>query len=384
MSKTLFEIKEEHLETGMRGFPVGYCPTSFVDPEMGLEYRGIPIPDLKEKSPEEVIYLLIHGKLPTKEELFPFHKTLASQATCKKEVIESIGRFPRQCHPMALLSMALLTLGTFEQTKDYRQDALAAIAKIPHLAAAVINTHAGWGATKDPDPNLSLMENFANMVNVPNGDKELLTKVFSLFHILHMDHGGGNLSAFVGKAVASGLATMYGSLSSAMCALAGPRHGKANQDSLSFIEEIYQAIGDKGTEADVEAFIRQCVAEKRIVYGFGHAVLRVEDPRASIMYEFVKTHFPDFPLVKVAQMLRSAGPKVLSENPKIQDPYPNIDAVSGSMLSAAGFGYPNYFTILFGMARVVGIAIQIVYERCIAREGKGTPIIRPKYIFKNK
>ena len=84
----------------------------------------------------------------------------------------------------------------------------------------------------------------------------------------------------------------------------------------------------------------------------------------------------------MALKLREAAPTILKRNPKIANPYPNIDAISGAVLSAAGFAFPLYFTVLFGMARLVGISIQIVYEKCIAREGKGTPIVRPKYIYR--
>ena len=177
---------------------------------------------------------------------------------------------------------------------------------------------------------------------------------------------------------------MFGSIASAMCALAGPRHGKANQDCLEFVLEVLQEVGESATAADVEALIRSRLANNKLVFGFGHAVLRVEDPRATVQYEFVKKHYSDHPLVKIALLLRTEGAKVLSENPKIADPHPNVDAVSGTMLTAAGFGYPEYYTILFGLARSVGIAIQIVYERCEARGGKGTPIVRPKYLFKQR
>jgi citrate synthase len=85
----------------------------------------------------------------------------------------------------------------------------------------------------------------------------------------------------------------------------------------------------------------------------------------------------------MAHLLRQVGSKVLKENPKISDPYPNVDAISGIMLMAAGFPYPEYYTVLFGLARVVGISRQIVYERQEARDGKGTPIVRPKYFFKS-
>jgi len=97
-----------------------------------------------------------------------------------------------------------------------------------------------------------------------------------------------------------------------------------------------------------------------------------------------KSKYPNHLLVKIASLIRKAGSKVLAENPKISDPHPNIDAISGTLLSAAGFPYPEYFTVLFGISRCIGIARQIVYERTEAREGKGTPIIRPKYFFKKQ
>jgi len=143
-------------------------------------------------------------------------------------------------------------------------------------------------------------------------------------------------------------------------------------------------VGPHAKPADVEALIRQKLENKELVFGFGHAVLRVEDPRATIFYEYAKKHFPHDPLIKIAEMLRTEGSKVLKENPKVSDPYPNIDAITGSVLTAAGFPYPEYFTVLFGLSRSVGIAIQIVYDRLEAREGKGTPIIRPKYLYKSR
>jgi citrate synthase len=248
--------------------------------------------------------------------------------------------------------------------------------------AAVINHHAGWGETPLPRPDLGYMENFTEMLQVPDVNKAELTRAFKLFDILHFDHGGGNLSTFVGKAVASGLEDMYGSMTSAMCALAGPRHGRANQDCLEFVRGVLEEVGENATAQDVERLIRHRLESNQLVFGFGHAVLRVEDPRATVQYDYVKKHYPNNPLVKIALLLREVGSKVLAENPKISDPHPNVDAVSGTLLTAAGFGYPEYYTVLFGMSRVVGIAIQIVYERLEARGGKGTPIIRPKYIYK--
>lgn len=379
----LFEVTKDKLDTGLRGFPVGYCTTSHVDPVKGLFYMGKPVAELSQRDSIEVIYLLYSGKEGTAKELEAFSKELHKRAQCSKGVVEAVEKLPREGHPMKLFCAALLILGMFESTGDYQEDCLNLIAKIPHLVATVINYHAGWGKTPAPRPELGYMENFAHMVKVPGADLVQITQAFKLFNILHFDHGGGNLSTFVGKAVASGLEDMYGSISAAMCALAGPRHGKANQDCLEFVRSVLEEVGEKATAPQVEALIRHRLASNQLVFGFGHAVLRVEDPRASVQYDYVQKHYPNHPLVKIALLLRTEGSKVLSENPKVSDPHANVDAISGTLLTAAGFGYPEYYTVLFGLSRTVGIAVQIVYERCIARGGKGTPIVRPKYLYKN-
>lgn len=384
MSDVLFEITKDNLETGLRGYPVGYCTTSTVDPTKGLAYVGQPVQNLIDKDPEDVIFLLYTGKEGTKEELKQFKKELAERAKLHPDVIKHILLLPKAGHPMALFANALLICGMFESKEDYREDCLNLIAKIPELAATVINFRAGWGKTPPSKPELGYMENFTQMLQVPNADKKMLLHVFRLFDILHFDHGGGNLSTFVGKAVASGLEDMYGSIASAMCALAGPLHGRANQECLEFVEKLIQEVGADVSEERLEQHLRDMIAKGELVFGFGHAVLRVEDPRAAVLYAETEKLYPNHPLVKMTQKLRKVGSKVLGENPKIADPYPNVDAVSGTLLSVSGFPYPDYFTVLFGLARVVGIAIQIVYERLEARGGKGTPIVRPKYIYKNR
>jgi citrate synthase len=382
MSDVLFEITKDHLETGLRGIPVGYCPTSYVDPQKGLFYVGNPLAELSFLEPQDVIYLLYSGKMGSKKEVNDFFDLLKTQTTCSQKVICHIKALPQTGHPMALFSAALLILGIFECKNDYREDCINLIAKLPHLVATLINYHAGWGETPPPSPHLGYMENFTYMLQVPGKKEVELTRILKLFNILHYDHGGGNLSTFVGKAVASGLEDMYGSIASAMCALAGPLHGRANQDSLSFVKEVLETVGAHATAKDVETYLRDRLAANKLVFGFGHAVLRVEDPRASTFYDFAKKYYSHDPMVKIALLLRTEGSKVLSENPKISDPHPNIDAISGVVLAAAGFHYPEYFTVLFGLSRSVGIAIQIVYERLEARGGKGTPIVRPKYLYK--
>jgi citrate synthase len=382
MSEVLFEIKKENLETGLRGYPVGYCTTSSVDPLKGLFYVGHPVSEIDHWEPEQVIYLLYHGNEGMPEEVAKFAKDLRQRAECSSKLIQQIEQLPRSGHPMKLFAAALLLAGVFEGKNHYREDCLNLIAKIPEIAATVINHHAGWGPTRPSQPELGYMENFTHMLKPPAANPKELEPAFKLFNILHYDHGGGNLSAFVGKAVASGLEDLYGSISAAMCALAGPRHGKANQDCLTFVKKLIDEIGEDASEDKVEEALRKKLANNELIFGFGHAVLRVEDPRATLLYKVSEQTYPDHPLVKMALLLRKVGAKVLKENPKISDPYPNVDAISGIMLTASGFPYSEYYTVLFGLARVVGISRQIVYEREEAREGKGTPIVRPKYFFK--
>ena len=377
----LFVIKRENLETGMRGYPVGYCTTSSVDPIKGLYYVGHPITELASKEPEEVMYLLYYGKMPTEDSLKAFKKELINRAIVSKDLLLHIQQLPRVGHPMKLLASALLLEGMIEPTGDYREDCLNLIARIPTITAACINHHAGWPERFVSNPGLGYIENFVNMLNIPKDKSRLFIQAMKLFNILHFDHGGGNLSTFVGKAVASGLEDMYGSLSSAVCALAGPRHGRANQDCLEFVGGILKELGSNASKETLEALMRAKLDRKELVFGFGHAVLRVEDPRATLFYDFAKENFSDHPLVKIAMLLRESGPKVLSEHEKISNPYPNVDAISGVVLDAVGFTYPEYIAVLFGMSRVVGIARQIVYERLEARSGKGTPIVRPKYLY---
>lgn len=378
----LFEVTADSLETGLRGVPAGYCVTSAVDPIKGLTYVGRPIADLVNKDPLEIIYLLYHGDMGSKAQIAHFQQDLAKRAYCKPETIQAIAALPKAGRSIDHFAAAMLIAGMFERTEDYREDCLNVIAKLPQIAATVINHHAQWGPTPPSQPEMGYIENFVHMLNMPGAKSSELIQAMRLFNVLHYDHNGGNLSAFVGKAVASGLEHMYGALAASITALAGPRHGRANQDSLEFVQSALDEVGPRATAADVEQLIRRKLANKELIFGFGHAVLRVEDARATVCYNYCQKHFPNHPLVKMALLLRTEGSKVLKENPKISDPYPNIDAITGSMLTAAGFPFADYYTILFGLSRCVGIAIQIVYERLDARGGKGTPIIRPLYLYK--
>ena len=135
----LFQITKEHLETGLRGFPCGYCTTSHVDPQKGLFYVGKPIADLVSHSAEEVIYLLYFGHIGSEKQIKTFFQELQKRATLSEAVIQDIEKLPKIGHPMQLFSAALLIAGMYEAKNDYKEDCLNLIAKLPHLVAAVIN-----------------------------------------------------------------------------------------------------------------------------------------------------------------------------------------------------------------------------------------------------
>ncbi len=378
-AQDLFTITTAHLDTGLRGFPVGTCLSSKVDPIEGVSYVGYPMVDLVTLPPESVVFLLLHKRLPADEELAAFTADLKARQGLPAGVIHGLKALPTDGHPMEWLMSGLVLLGMTSKTGDWMEDAKNLIARSHELVAAIFRIRSGWGEPIAANPDLGLVENFAAMLGVPGADEALLGRVLSTFYILHMDHGGGNLSTFVGKAVASGHADVFASLTAAMAALYGPLHGRANQDCLQFVRKV-------GTqdEAEIEAFVRNALDNKEKIYGFGHAVLRAEDPRATIQYAVGQELIPNDPLFRTALALRKVAVKVLSGIEKVSNPYPNVDAVSGTLLNAAGLTDPNYYTVLFGWSRIVGIAAQIVDERTVARGGKGVPIYRPKYVAKDQ
>ena len=376
----LFSITKAQLDTGMRGFPVGTCPISDVDPMLGLSYGGHPIAKLAERQPEEVIYLLLNKTLPDAGQLAAFRQELIKYSRLHPEILERLRELPRHGHPMKWLMSAIILMGMYSGTGDYRKDCMQVIAQLPEAVAAIFRIRSGWGDLIPSKPELGYMENFTHMLSVPGATPEL-AHLLRVFNILHMDHGGGNLSTFVGKAIASGHEDMFGSLAGAMAGLAGPLHGMANQECLRFLRTISKDIKDPSNETDVAEYVDKLLNSGGVLYGFGHAVLRVEDPRATVQFALGERLAPNDSLFRLAVTLRKVGSEALKRRDKVSDPYPNVDAVSGCLLSACGLTDENYYTVLFGLARCVGIASQIVWERTEARGGKGMPIVRPSYLY---
>lgn len=374
--EVIFELKNNHLNTGMRGVPVGTCRTSFVTPSEGVHYCGYPISELGGMEPEDVIYLLFNKELPTPEQSMEFKADLASRTALPDGTRAVLSSLPKDGHPMDWLSVGIHTLGMLDGKDDWREDALNLISRMPRLLGLIFRYREGRedGIPED-NAELSLTERFINTLQLDGVDHDKMRRVLNAYLVLHLDHGGGNLSTFTGKAVASGHASFYASIASAMNALSGPLHGRANQSCLEFVLKV-------GTSdpVEVEAFIRKELAEKRPVFGFGHAVLRAEDPRATYQFALGEEICPEDENFKIIRTLREVAPRVLSENEKISNPNANVDIASGTLLHHVGLTDPEYYTTFFGWARVAGIGAQIVDERTKMRDGKGVPIYRPKYI----
>ncbi|MDG1555712.1 MAG: citrate/2-methylcitrate synthase [Candidatus Poseidoniaceae archaeon] len=375
-NKVLLEVTENHLNTGLRGVPVGTCRTSYVTPTEGVHYCGYPISELAQFEPEDIVYLLFNKELPTAEQSTAFRQNLAARAEIPGDIESVLKTLPKFGHPMDWLSIGIHTLGMLETTEDWKEDALNLIARMPRLMGLIFRIREGRenGIPAD-DASMNLVDRFVHTLEFEGVDKEKMKRVISTYLVLHMDHGGGNLSTFSGKAIASGKATVYSSMAGAMNALSGPLHGRANQSCLEFVLKVGTSDPD-----EVEAFVRAELEAKRPIFGFGHAVLRAEDPRATAQFLLGAEICPEDENFKIVTTLREVAPRVLSENPKISNPNANVDIASGALLHHIGFTDPTYYTTFFGWARVAGIGAQIVDERAVLRDGKGTPIYRPKYI----
>ncbi|MED5497913.1 MAG: citrate/2-methylcitrate synthase, partial [Candidatus Thermoplasmatota archaeon] len=299
----LLNLTEAHLDIGMRGVPVGTCRTSFVTPNEGVHYCGYPIAELAEMEPEDVVYLLHNKQLPTPEESSAFKQELAQRAVIPGDFHPIFSALPRDGHPMDWLAIGIQTLGMWDCKKDWREDALNLVARMPRMMGLLFRYREGRvDEIPADDTSLSMVERFTHTLQL-DVDQEKLARVLSVYLVLHMDHGGGNLSTFVGKAVASGHATLYSAMASSMNALSGPLHGRANQSCLEFVLRV-------GTSdpVEVEQFVRGELEAGRPVFGFGHAVLRAEDPRATVQFALGEKICPDDENFKVIRTLREVAP----------------------------------------------------------------------------
>lgn len=371
---------------GMRGVKSLVCDTSEVPPDKGLIIRGIELKNLTEKWPEEILWLLLTGSLPTQDEMADLHKELKAAEEVPQYVWNVIDAMPADSHPMAMFNTAILVMQKesiyakryaegmkkdeyWEATYD---DAINIIAKLPAIGAYVYRKRFNKGPRIESDKSADWGKNYAHMLGLPDPEGQL-SMLMRLYLNLHCDHEGGNVSAYSAATINSALSDLYYSLSGGLNGLAGPLHGLANQECLGWILETMKKFNGAPSEEELEKFAWETLESGKVVPGYGHAVLRITDPRFDAFLAFGKKYMADDPVFQTVERVFNVVPKVLSQVKKIKDPWPNVDAGSGALLYHFGLTEFSYYTVLFSISRALGICSQAIVARAM-----GYPITRPK------
>ena len=388
-----YDISALLKETGNVTLDVGFVNTAscksaitYIDGDAGiLRYRGYPIDQLAEKSSFlEVSYLLIYGELPTSEQLAEFTAKIQRHTMLHEDLKDLLAAFPRDAHPMSVLSAAVSALGTFYQDSlsitDKDQVELSTIrllAKLPTIAAYAFKKSQGQ-PTLYPDNNLDLVENFLRLTfGYPTEDwtpNPVVTKALDQLFILHADHEQ-NCSTSTVRLVGSGHANLFSSISAGIHALSGPLHGGANSAVLEMLDTIEQDFG-----GDVDKFVEKVKNKEDGVklMGFGHRVYKNYDPRAAIVKnaadEVLQALGVDDPKLAMARRLEEIA---LSDEYFVSRKlYPNVDFYTGIIYKAMGFP-TEMFTVLFAIGRLPGWIAQ--WREMM--EDPATKIGRPRQIY---
>jgi len=403
------EIKEKHgnemLGTctveqaygGMRSVKSMIYETSLLDPEEGIRFRGYTIPDAQkllpkapggtEPLPEALFWLLLTGEVPSAAQTSAITSDWQSRSAIPDSVVGLLKALPPGTHPMTQLTIAIMLLQPSslfaaayqsgmrkaEYWDTTFEDSMNLIAKLPGIAALIYRNTFFEGKTITPESKLDWAAGFAQQLGFTD---PAFYDLMRLYLVIHSDHEGGNVSAHTVHLVGSALSDPYLSLAAGMNGLAGPLHGLANQEVLNFILDLQTQL--KGAEPTTEKLTELCWAtlkSGKVIPGYGHAVLRKTDPRYSCQREFALKHLPSDPLFKLVSTLYDVVPKVLTEQGKVKNPWPNVDAHSGVLLCHYGLTQQNYFTVLFGVSRALGVLAQLIWSRAL-----GFPLERPKSV----
>tara|TARA_Y100000817_G_scaffold290066_1_gene260494 strand:+ start:108 stop:1370 length:1263 start_codon:yes stop_codon:yes gene_type:complete len=385
--KVISSVTVSQAIKGMRGVKSLICDTSTVSADKGLIIRGHSILDITNILPEEAFYLLLTGDLPSKNQLSDLQNQLKEYRTVPDYVWNVLDSMPEKSHPMTMLSIAIQSMRVesifvekFNEgtpKKDYwkwvLEDGLKLIGVLPTIAAAIYRKQKKLNEKIEPDQNLDWGGNFAYMLGVNDSDD--FKKLMRLYLMLHSDHEGGNVSAFSSLTVASSLSSPFLALGAGLNGLAGPLHGLANQECLKFVLEIRNHFSGNPSKEDLKEYCWKRLNNGRVIPGYGHAVLRCPDPRFTAFMDFGKDHIKNDDVFDIVKALFDVVPPVLKEHGKAKNPWPNVDAASGSLLYYYGLKEFNYYTVLFSLSRAMGIISQIIINRALR-----IPITRPKSV----
>ncbi|MCD6375553.1 MAG: citrate (Si)-synthase, eukaryotic [Caldisericaceae bacterium] len=379
---------------GMRGLKCLTTDISYLDPNEGIRFRGYTIPEVLEKLPkpkgaempyvEGHFYLLLTGEIPTEEDIQDVVEEFKARSRVPYYVYDLLREMPRDTHPMTMFSAAILSMqresvfvkrynegiSKMDYWDPFYEDALNLLAKLPEIAAYIYRMKYKADTPIPSNPDLDFGANFAHMMGIDHPYDE----VARLYFILHSDHESGNVSAHTTHLVASALSDPYYALSAGMNGLAGPLHGLANQEVLRWIQQVMDKMGGKlPTKEELKKFVWDTLNSGQVIPGYGHAVLRKTDPRYTAQREFALKHLPDDPIFKLVSMLYEVVPPILQEQGKAKNPWPNVDAHSGCIQWHYGVHEYDFYTVMFGVGRAIGVLSNIVWDRAV-----GQAIERPK------
>ncbi len=388
------EVTISQVIGGMRDIKSLVTDISYLDPFEGIRFRGLTIPEVIEKLPkvpggempyvEGFFYFLLTGDIPTIDEVNDVHKEFNDRKEVPAYVFEIIKAMPIDSHPMTMFATGIMSmqkesvfakayhegLKKGEYWGAYYEDAMNLLAKLPEIAAFIYRLKYRNGQIIKGENGLDFGGNFAKMMGI---DKPY-DDVARLYFILHSDHESGNVSAHTGHLVSSALSDMYYAISAMLNGLAGPLHGLANEEVLRWLHGVMNSMGGKvPTEDEMKKFVLDTLNSGKVIPGFGHAVLRKTDPRYMAQREFCLKHLPNDTLFKYVDTLFKVVPPILLEQGKAKNPWPNVDAQSGVIQWYYGVKEYEFYTVLFGIGRALGVCSNIIWARAL-----GYPLERPK------
>lgn len=341
--------------TGLRGVVVGASTVSDVVGDKGeLIYQGYNIHELAKSSTfEEVAFLLWNKRLPRRAELDELKHAIGEAYAVPKPIIDLLRQIPREADPIDVLRTAVSALEFYDpEARDISREvslktSIKLTAQFPTLVAAADRIRRGLDPV-EPLPDENIATNFLYMLK---GEKpsEHDAHVFDVCLVLHADHEL-NASTFTARVVAGTLANIYASVTAAIGALSGPLHGGANTNVMKTLLEI-------GDIENLESFIKQALAEKRKIMGFGHAVYRTEDPRATHLRKFSKEMGERAGVTKWYEMSRKLEEVMMRE----KGLYPNVDFYSASTYYVMGIPLDLY-TPIFAISRITGWTAHILEQ----------------------
>jgi len=396
-SKKIGETTLSQIYQGMRGMTGLVTETSLLDPQEGIRFRGFSIPEIREKLPkaaggseplpEGLFLLMLLGELPDEKDVLDLTANWQRRSHVPNHVFDAIEALPAATHPMTQFVIAIMALQTESQfakkyaeglnKKDYWDavfdDSMNLIARLPRVAAYIYRRKYKKGDHIQPDGLLDWAGNFAHMLGYQN---DTFQELMRLYMTIHADHEGGNVSAHTTHLVGSALSDPYLCLAAGMNGLAGPLHGLANQEVIKWIMDMRKELNTElPSKEQIVEYVQKTLNEGKVVPGYGHAVLRKTDPRFTAQMEFGKKHVPDDPLVQTVWNIYEAVPPVLQSLGKIKNPWPNVDAHSGALLVHFGLVEYEFYTVIFGVSRALGVLASLCWDRAL-----GYPLERPKSV----